>query len=98
MPEDGTPKVYSVLDRDARLVLSLADDPGYFQLTRPPEEGANPIECGYATLQCYDARSEAELLRLVFEAHELEELLENLKARGYRVIEGRIQAKKIARL
>ncbi len=92
------PRVYSVLDREARLVLSLTDEPGHFHLSRPPEDPSTLIECSYATLQCYDARSEAELLRLVFQIQDFEELLENLKARGYRVIEGQIQASKIARL
>lgn len=95
---DEAPRFYSVLDRDARLVLALSEDPGLFHMTRPPDEDTAPVECGYATIQCYDARAEAEMLRLVFGARDLEELLENLRARGYKVIEGPLQASKIARL
>lgn len=91
-------RIYSVLDREARLVLAISDEPGHFHLTRPPDVELVPIECAYATLQCYDARAEPDLLRMAFEAHDLEELLERLKARGFRVLDGRIQAKKIARL
>lgn len=79
-------------------MLALSEEPGSFNLTRPPDEELAPVECAYATLQCYDVRAEAELLRLVFAARDLEELLESLRARGYKVIEGPLQASKIARL
>lgn len=95
---DEAPRFYSVLDRDARLVLAISEEPGLFHMTRPPDEEMRPIECAYATLQCYDLRAEAELLRLVFAARDLEELLESLKARAYKVIEGPLQASKFARL
>jgi hypothetical protein len=95
---EDEPRIWSVLDRDHRLVLAVSDEPGIFNFTKPPEDDVDPVECEFATLQCYSLKAEPEMLRLLFAARDLEEFLETLMEQGYKVIEGRPRADRIARL
>ncbi len=92
------PRIWSVYDRNQRLVLALSDEPGIFNFTKIPDESLDPVEIPYATAQCYDSRAEPELLTLVSNASDLEELLDRLRRVGFKVIEGRPRAMKFARL
>ncbi len=85
-------------NRDDRLVLALADQPGEFNFAKMPDEDAEIVECSFATLQCYESKAEAELLNLLFRSQDIEEFLERLKANKYKVRPGRPQPYKFARL
>ena len=91
-------QIWSVYDRKDRLVLGVSDEPGIFNFTKPPEEEVDPVECDFATLQCYDLAAEPELLNILCRAVDLEEFLDVLIAKGFKVIEGRPQPSKFARL
>ncbi|MCC7382618.1 MAG: hypothetical protein IT384_12345 [Deltaproteobacteria bacterium] len=91
-------RIWSVYDRDRRLVLAVADEPGIFNFSKPPDDDVEPIECEFATLQCYDTKAEPELLNIVLRCQDLEELLDELTNKGFAVIEGRPQPRKFARL
>lgn len=91
-------KIWSIYDRDHRLVLGVSDEPGIFNFTKVPDEDSDPIECDFATLQCYDLHVEPEVLNVLFRSSDLEEFLDRIRDRGFKVIEGRPQPRKFARL
>ena len=91
-------RIWSIYNRDDRLVLGLSDEPGIFNFTKPTDDDVAPIECEFATLQCYDLHAEPEILNILFASSDLEELLDRLSGRGFKVIEGRPQPRKFARL
>jgi hypothetical protein len=90
--------VWSVFDRDARIVLAISEGAGLFNFTRLPADPVDPVECDYATIQCFDVRAEPELLSLVFRSASLEELFDRLRVKGYRVTEGHPNTLRVARL
>jgi len=92
------PQIWSVYSRDHRLVLGVSDEPGIFNFTRPTDEDVDPVECDFCTLQCYDLDAEPEILNLLFSVGDLEEFLDMLIMKGFKVIEGRPQPGKFARL
>lgn len=92
------PRIWSVYDRDHRLVLAISDEPGIFNFAHMPDESLDPVEIPYATLQCYDVKAEPELLTLTIKSQDLEELLDRLKHARFKVIDGRPRAMKFARL
>lgn len=85
-------------DREYRLVLAISDEPGIFNFARLPDEEVEPIECAFATLQAYDTHAEPDLLNILLRCQDLEELLDELSNKGFKVIEGRPQPRKFARL
>ncbi|MBK6684238.1 MAG: hypothetical protein IPG45_07175 [Deltaproteobacteria bacterium] len=91
-------RIWSVYDRDDRLVLILSDEPGDFNFTRIPDEDCDPVECEYATIQCYRSTIEPDVLNAVFRSTEVEELLQRLKKGGYKVRNGRPTPARFARL
>jgi hypothetical protein len=95
---DGQPRIWSIYNRDDRLILALSDEPGEFNFARVPDEDCDPVECAFATLQCYDVKAEPEMLNLLFRSTDLEDFLDRLRAAGHKVREGRPRPKKIARL
>lgn len=92
------PRIWSVYDRDHRLVLAISDEPGIFNFAHVPDESLDPVEVPYATLQCYDVKAEPELLTLTVQSQDLEELLDRLRHARFKVIDGRPRAMKFARL
>ena len=90
--------IWSIYDRDHRLVLGISDDPGIFNFTKPTDDEVEPVECEFATLQCYSLKAEPELLNILFSVTDLEELLDRLIHAGFKVIEGRPQPSRFARL
>lgn len=93
-----TTRVWSVFDRDGRLAMSLSNEPGEFIFTRPTDEDTDPVECDFATLQCFQVQVEPELLTLLRGTTSLGEFLESLSAKKYRVMEGRPKPSGFARL
>lgn len=91
-------RIWSVYDRDYRLVLAVSDDPGIFNFARLPDEEVEPVECNFATLQAYDVHAEPELLNILLRCQDLEEFLDELGNKGFKVIEGRPSPRKFARL
>ncbi|MBI2375212.1 MAG: hypothetical protein HYV07_14545 [Deltaproteobacteria bacterium] len=91
-------RIWSIFDRQYRLVLAVSDEPGLFNFAHLPDEDVEPVECDFATLQCYDAKAEPELLNHLFSATDLNGFLELLGTKGYKVIEGRPSTSKVARL
>jgi len=91
-------QIWSVYNRENRLVLGLSDEPGIFNFAKPPADDVDPVECPYATFQCYDVSVEAELLTLVDECEDLEYFLQALIDGGYSVMEGQPRPGKFARL
>lgn len=91
-------RIWSVFSREDRLVLALSDEPGEVNFAKMPDEDADPVECPYATLQCYDTKAEPELLNLIFKCHDVEELLERLRESGFKVRPGRPKPMRFARL
>lgn len=79
-------------------MLALSDQPGEFNFTRVPEDDVDPVECDFATVQCYTAEKEPEMLNLLFRSEDVEDFIERLREQRYRVIEGRPQPSKFARL
>jgi hypothetical protein len=92
------PRIWSVFDREGRLVLALAEQPGEFNFARLPDDDVEPVECDFATVQCYSTEVEPQMLNLLFRATDLEDFLERLRGARYRVVEGRPKPYKIARL
>jgi len=90
--------MWSIYSRDGRLVLALSDEPGALNFAKPPGEDADPVECPFATLQCYDAKCEAEILTLLVRSTDLEDFLDRLLNAGHRVVEGRPKVGRFARL
>ncbi len=91
-------RIWSVYSREHRLVLGVSDEPGIFNFTRPTDDEVEPVECAFATLQCYDLAAEPEILNQLFAAYDLDSFLDRLTDRGFKVIEGRPQPMKFARL
>lgn len=91
-------QIWSIYDKNYRLVLGVSDEPGIFNFTKPTDDEVDPIECDYATLQCYDLSVEPDVLNLLFAARDIEEFLDSLSTRGYKVITGRPQPMKFAKL
>ena len=92
------PRIWSVFDRDGRLVLAIADEPGEFNFARVPEDDVDPVECDFATVQCYTAEVEPQMLNLLFRSEDLEDFLERLREGRFRVVDGRPRPSKFARL
>lgn len=90
--------IWSVFDRDGRLVLGLSDEPGEFVFTRPVDDACDEVPCPFASLQCFQTSAEPELLRHMARAHDLEDFLDTLRAHGFRVLAGRPQPRRFARL
>jgi hypothetical protein len=91
-------RVWSVFDKDGRLVLALSDEPGEFNFARMPPPDADPVDCEFATLQCYDRTAEPQILNLLFRSDGLDDFFDSLIVAGYRVIDGRPRARRFARL
>lgn len=91
-------RIWSVYNKDDRLVLALSDEPGEFNFTRLPEEETDIVECSFATVQCYLTEVEPDALNILRKAVHLDDFLRLLKKRGYKVREGRPQPSKFARL
>lgn len=91
-------RIWSIYDRDDRLVLVISDQPGEFNFARLPDEGADPVECDFATLQCYTPKVEPEVLNLLFRCADVEEFLDRMKKRGFKVRAGRPRPYRFARL
>jgi hypothetical protein len=94
----GKVRIWSVFNRDERLVLALSDEPGQFNFTRLPDEEADIVECPFATLQCYDVKAEPELLNMMYASGGIDEMLDRLAKASFRVVEGRPRVGRIARL
>lgn len=91
-------QIWSVYDKDDRLVLIMSDEPGDFNFTRVPDEECEPVECEYATLQCYKSTIEPEVLNCVFRSRDIDELIYRLRRAGFKVREGRPSPRRFARL
>jgi hypothetical protein len=91
-------RVWSIYNRDYRLVLAVSDDPGIFNFARLPDEDVEPIECEFATIQAYDTKVEPDVLNILLRSADLEEFLDELSNKGFKVIEGRPQPRRLARL
>lgn len=92
------PRIWSVFDKAGRLVLAISDQPGEFNFTRMPDDDVDPVECEFATVQCYAGEVEPEVLNILFRCDDLEDFLEQLAEGKYRVQPGRPQPAKFARL
>lgn len=92
------PRIWTVFDRNLRLVLAVSDEPGIFNFAQIPDDEVEPIECEFATLQCYNVLAEPELLNHLLRSRDVEEFLETLLDHGFKVLNGRPQIAKIARL
>lgn len=86
---NGEIQVWSVFDRDDRLVLALSNEPGEYNFARLPPRPVDPVFLTYATIQCYDAKAESALLRMVMESSTVTDLFDRLASAGYRVHLGR---------
>ncbi len=95
---DGGVQIWSVYNRDDRLVLALSDEPGEFNFTRLPDDDVDPIECPFATLQCYFTHEEPQILNLLFRSRNLEDFIDSLLSHGYKVRQGRPMPGRFARL
>ena len=93
-----TERVWSIFNQDDRLVLALSDEPGEVNFTRLPEDGTLPVRCAFATLQCYDSKTEPEILNNLMRAADLEDFLARLKKGGFKIRTGRPKPYKFARL
>lgn len=91
-------KIWSIYNKDQRLVLALSDEPGELNFSKVPDEDVEPVECAFATLQCYDSKAEPEILNLLFRASDLEDFLDRLLNAGFKVREGRPKPRRFARL
>jgi hypothetical protein len=91
-------RVWSVYDGNYRLVVALSDEPGSFNFTRLPEDDVEPVACEFATLQCYDTAAEPQILNLLFRSRDIDEFLDRLRDHDFKVIDGRPQISKLARL
>ena len=94
----GGVQIWSVYNKDDRLVLALSNQPGEFNFTRLPDDDVEPIECPFATLQCYFTHEEPQILNLLFRARGLEDFIDSLLSHGYKVRQGRPTPSKFARL
>ncbi len=91
-------RIWSVFDKNGRLVLAISDQPGEFNFTRMPDDDVDPVECKFATVQCYAGEVEPEVLNILFRCEDLEDFLEQLEEGKFRVQPGRPQPSKFARL
>ena len=91
-------RIWSIYDRDDRLVLALSDEPGEFNFAKIPPSDADPVECPFATIQCYDRSAEPEVLNILFKASDIDDLLEALRKNRYKIREGRPKTRRFARL
>jgi hypothetical protein len=91
-------KIWSIYNRDQRLVLALSDEPGELNFSKVPDEDTDPVECPFATLQCYDTKSEPEILTILFRSSDLEDFLDRMLNAGFKVREGRPRPRRFARL
>jgi hypothetical protein len=91
-------QIWSVYNRESRLILGLSDEPGIFNFARPPSDEVEPLECEFATFQCYDATVEAELLCLLDATSDLDDFFQGLLDAGYKIVEGQPQPGRFARL
>jgi hypothetical protein len=91
-------QIWSVYDRENRLVLGLSDEPGIFNFAKPPADDVDPVECHFATLQCYDIRIETALLTILDRCDDLDDFLQALIDASYSVINGQPRPGKFARL
>lgn len=91
-------RIWSVYNRDDRLVLALSEEPGEFNFTRIPEDGTDIVTCPFATMQCYLTEVEPDVLNHMKRARNLNDFLRRLRKQGYKVIDGRPQPSKFARL
>lgn len=92
------PKIWSIYSREDRLILALSDEPGVFNFARAPADDMEPLECAYATLQCYDPKAEAEILDLMVRSTDLEDFLDRLHTARFKIREGRPRPSRFARL
>lgn len=90
--------IWSVYNRDDRLVLALSDEPGEFNFTKLPDDDVEPIELEFATIQCYFTHEEPAILNLLMRSRDLEDFLDRLLSHGYKVRPGRPTPTKFARL
>lgn len=91
-------QIWSVFNKDDRLVLAMSNEPGEFNFTRLPDDDVDPIECPFATLQCYFSHEEPQILNLLFRSRNLEDFIDHLLSHGYKVRAGRPTPSKFARL
>lgn len=96
-PSNGV-EIWSIYNRDHRLVLALSNQPGEFNFAKMPDEDTDPVECPFATIQCYDVKCEPEILTLLFKSDDLEDFLDRLLNAGFKVRQGRPTPRKFARL
>lgn len=95
---DDGPQIWSVFDRNERLVLAVSEEPGEFNFAQLPDEGADPVFCNFATVQCYDPTVESEALNILTKSRSAQDIIELLQTAGFRVVEGRPKVASIARL
>ena len=93
-----TPRIWSVFDREGRLAVAVSDQPGEFNFTRIPDDDVEPVECSFCTVQCYASEQEPVILTQLARSGDVEEFLDRLREQKYRVVEGRPQPSKFARL
>lgn len=91
-------RIWSIFNADDRLVVALSDEPGEFNFTKIPDDTAEIVECRFATVQCYLAEVEPDVLTEMKRAKNLDDFLRRLAKKGYKVREGRPQPRKFARL
>lgn len=87
-----------MFDRDERLVLVVSGEPGNVTFARVPEGDVPPVACAFATLQCLDPLIEHDVLRILARCRQVEDLIERLEDRGFRIAGGRPVIGEIARL
>lgn len=92
------PAIWSVFNRDGRLVLVVSDQPGGFRFARITDHDSASPQCPFATVQSYDATAENDLLTLMCRSVDLDDFLERLRAGGFRVVVGRPRPDRFARL
>ncbi len=91
-------RIWSIYNKEQRLVLALSDEPGEVNFSKVPDDDVDPVECGFATLQCYDSKSEPEILTILFRSSDLEDFLDRMLNAGFKVREGRPKPSRFARL
>ena len=91
-------QIWSIYNRENRLVLGLSDEPGIFNFARPPSDDVDPVECEFATFQCYDITVEAEMLCILDKTEDLDDFFQTLLEAGYKIVEGQPRPGMFARL
>jgi hypothetical protein len=87
-------RIWSVYHHDRRLVLALSDQPGQYNFAHLPPEDVDPVECPFATVQCYDTEGESDVLKALIRSRDVEEFIEKLENLGYLVEQGRPKSHK----